>query len=56
MRRLLAIVIRLVVLAAVVAAIRQVLVERAPERGLHGTEPVIGSLDTWPAVPRRPQD
>ena len=35
--------------------VRAVLLDRAPRRELHGDEPVIGSLDTWPAVPRKPQ-
>jgi hypothetical protein len=53
-RRLLTIVIRLALVAALGAAVRQVLLERSPRRALNGTEPVIGSLDTWAAVPRRP--
>jgi len=35
--------------------VRAVLLDRAPRRELHGSEPVIGSLDTWPAVPRKTQ-
>ncbi|HWE65126.1 MAG TPA: hypothetical protein VG298_00635 [Acidimicrobiales bacterium] len=50
MRRLLVI----IVVAALVALVRQLLLDRSPQRGLHGADPVIGSLDTWPAVPRRP--
>ncbi|HVA06667.1 MAG TPA: hypothetical protein VNG12_08015 [Acidimicrobiales bacterium] len=50
MRRLLTIV--LVIVA--VGVVRAVLMDRAPRRGLHGEQPVIGSLDTWPDVPRRP--
>jgi hypothetical protein len=53
MRRSLTFVVRMALAAAVVAIVRAVLADRAPRRGLHGTEPVIGSIDTWPAVPRR---
>ena len=56
MRRSLTFLVRLGLVAAAVAVVRAVLADRAPERGLHGTEPVIGSLDTWPAVPRRVAD
>jgi hypothetical protein len=52
MRRLLAIV--LVIVA--VGMVREILLDRSPRRGLHGAEPVIGSLDTWPTVPRRPTE
>jgi hypothetical protein len=31
-----------------------VLADRAPQRALNGTTPIVGSLDTWPAVPRNP--
>lgn len=54
MRRLLSVAIRLALIAAVVAVARQLMLERAPERAIEGTKPVIGSLDTWPAVPRKP--
>ena len=39
---------------AVFAIVRAVLLDRAPQRALHGNEPIIGSLDTWPEVPRKP--
>ena len=39
---------------AVLAIVRAVLLDRAPQRALHGSEPIIGSLDTWPEVPRKP--
>jgi hypothetical protein len=52
MRRLLTIV--LVIVA--VGMVREILLDRSPKRGLHGGDPVIGSLDTWPAVPRRPTE
>jgi hypothetical protein len=42
--------------AALVALVRSVFMGRTAQRSLHGTEPVIGSLDTWPTVPRRPTD
>jgi hypothetical protein len=38
----------------VLAVVRSVLLDRAPQRALHGDEPIIGSLDTWPEVPRKP--
>jgi hypothetical protein len=53
MRRFLTIVIRTALVAAVLGAVRQVLLDRSPRRALDG-KPVIGSLDTWPKVPRRP--
>ncbi|MGP0028882.1 MAG: hypothetical protein ACLPVF_00055 [Acidimicrobiales bacterium] len=43
------------VVAVVVAVVRQILLSRSPHQGLEG-RPVIGSLDTWPEVPRRPTD
>ena len=54
MRRFLTIVIRIALVAAVFGDVRQVLVDRSPRQTLHG-QPVIGSLDTWPIVPRRPE-
>jgi hypothetical protein len=56
MSRALALLIRVVVVAAFVGVVRAVLSDRRPDRGLHGTEPVIGSLDAWPEVPRRPTE
>ena len=56
MRRLLTIAVRAALSAAVLALVRAVLVDRAPQRPLHGAEPVVGSLDTWPEVPRRATD
>ena len=56
MRRLLTFAARAALAAAVLAVVRAVLIDRAPQRPLHGAEPVIGSLDTWPKVPRRPTD
>jgi hypothetical protein len=50
MRRLLAI----FVVLAVLGIVREILLERSPHKSLHGESPVIGSLDTWPPVPRRP--
>ena len=55
MRRLLWTLVRVGLLIAVVAIVRSVLLDRAPQRALHGDEPIIGSLDTWPAVPRKPK-
>jgi hypothetical protein len=56
-RRLLSTLLRAAFVIAVLAVIREILLERAPQRAIpaHGDEPVIGSLDTWPAVPRKPQ-
>ena len=54
MRRLLWTLLRAAVVIAVLALVRAVLLDRVPQRTLHGSEPVIGSLDTWPAVPRKP--
>ncbi len=53
MRRLLWILFRAALVIGVLALVRAVLLDRAPQRALHGSEPVIGSLDTWPAVPRK---
>jgi hypothetical protein len=55
MRRLLWTLVRAALVVAVVAMVRAVLLDRAPQRALHGDEPIIGSLDTWPAVPRKPE-
>jgi len=53
-RRLLWFFVRAAVVIVVVAVVRAVLLDRAPQRALQGRAPVIGSLDTWPAVPRKP--
>jgi hypothetical protein len=52
MRRLLVVMVTIVLMALV----REILLDRSPRRDLHGASPVIGSLDTWPTVPRRPAD
>jgi hypothetical protein len=54
MRRLIWTVTKAGLLIVVLAIVRSVLLDRAPQRALHGDEPVIGSLDTWPEVPRKP--
>jgi hypothetical protein len=54
MRRLVSTLVRALIVIVVVAVIREILLDRTPEKALHGSEPVIGSLDTWPAVPRKP--
>jgi hypothetical protein len=54
MRRLVWVLVRAALVVAVVSAVRAILLDRAPERALQGGTPVIGSLDTWPAVPRKP--
>jgi hypothetical protein len=56
MRRLVWKVIRAGMVIVVVAVVREILLERSPEKALHGSDPVIGSLDTWPAVPHKPAD
>jgi hypothetical protein len=56
MRRIGTLVVRAILAAAVLAVVRAVLLDRAPQRPLHGADPVIGSLDTWPKVPRRATD
>jgi hypothetical protein len=53
MRRLLFLVFRVALMVGVLAVLRELLMDRAPERGLNGAQPVIGSLDTWPEVPRK---
>jgi hypothetical protein len=54
MRRLLWFMVRAGLLVAVLAVVRSILLDRAPQRAFVGDEPIIGSLDTWPAVPRKP--
>ena len=54
MRRLVSTLFRAALIIGVLAVVRAVLLDRAPRRELHRGEPVIGSLDTWPAVPRKP--
>jgi hypothetical protein len=55
-RRLLSTLLRVAAVLAVLAVVRAVLLDRAPQRAIraNGREPVIGSLDTWPTVPRKP--
>jgi hypothetical protein len=54
MRRLFRTLVRAAVVITVCAVVREILLDRTPRKGLHGNEPIIGSLDTWPAVPRKP--
>jgi len=54
MRRLFRTLVRAAIVATVLAIVREILLDRTPQKGLRGTEPLIGSLDTWPAVPRKP--
>jgi hypothetical protein len=56
MPRALTFVVRAVLVAAIFGVVRAVLLDRGPQRSLHGAEPVVGSLDTWPEVPRRATD
>ena len=53
MRRLFFLACRLALVVGVLAVVRELLNDRTPERGLNGMQPVIGSLDTWPEVPRK---
>lgn len=50
-------VVRIVALALLAAgvgfAVRAVLAGRAPQRSVDGSGPILGSLDTWPSVPRK---
>jgi hypothetical protein len=55
MRRLLWTLVRAGLLVAVLAIVRSVLLDRAPQRAFKGDDPIIGSLDTWPEVPRKPK-
>ena len=55
MRRPLSTLFRAALIVGVLAVVRAVLLDRAPRREIHRGEPVIGSLDTWPDVPRKPQ-
>jgi hypothetical protein len=55
MRRLFRTLVRAAVVVTVVAVVREILLDRTPHQALQGNEPVIGSLDTWPAVPRKPK-
>ena len=52
-RRPLSTLVRAALVVGVIAFVRAVLLDLAPRQELHGDEPVIGSLDTWPAVPRK---
>ncbi len=56
MRRLLWTLFRAALVIALLAVVREILLDRAPQRAIpaQGGEPLIGSLDTWPAVPRKP--
>jgi len=56
MHRPVSVVVRVALLAALVGMVCAVLADRSPRRSLHGIKPVVGSLDTWPEVPRRPTD
>jgi hypothetical protein len=55
MRRRLGALFRIALIVGALAVVRALLLDRAPQRALRGDEPVIGSLDTWPTVPRKPQ-
>ena len=54
MRRLFSTLFRAALIIGALGIVRAVLLDRAPRRELHRDEPVIGSLDTWLTVPRKP--
>jgi hypothetical protein len=54
MRRVVSAAVRLALMVAILAVVRELLMDRTSERGLDGDQPLIGSLDTWPEVPRKP--
>jgi hypothetical protein len=54
MRHLMWTLVRAALVITILTAVRAILLDRAPQRALHGATPVIGSLDTWPPVPRKP--
>jgi hypothetical protein len=56
MRRARTIIVRTALLGAVLGVLRAILFDRQSQRALHGAEPVVGSLDTWPEVPRRTRE
>ena len=56
MHRVLTIALRAALVAVLVGVVRALLLDRSPQRSLQGGEPVVGSLDTWPDVPRRPTE
>ncbi len=55
MGRLLRILVVLAALAGAVVLTRRLLAERAPDHGLNGSGPRLGSFDTWPPVPKKSQ-
>jgi hypothetical protein len=48
-------VISAVLIIIILGIVREMLLDRTPRQQLEDGNPVIGSLDTWPAVPRRPE-
>jgi hypothetical protein len=53
MGRLLRVLVGLGALAGVAIVTRRLLAERAPNHGLNGSGPRLGSFDTWPPVPKK---
>ncbi len=47
-------VLTLILLAAIAVIVRELLLDRSSNQEVGDGMPVIGSLDTWPTVPRRP--
>ena len=55
MRRLLSALLRAALIVGALAVRARRPARPGARRALHRDEPIIGSLDTWPAVPRKPQ-
>ncbi len=53
MRKLVKLLFPMALAASVAYVVRGLLDERAPRRELTGDGPILGSLDTWPPVPRK---
>jgi hypothetical protein len=54
MRSILRVLLVLSALTGMALLARRLLAERAPRRELNGSGAILGSLDTWPVVPRNP--
>jgi hypothetical protein len=53
-RHLLKLLVLVGLAAGAAYVVRGLLDERAPRRELRGDGPILGSLDSWPPVPKRP--
>lgn len=54
MRHLLKLLLLVGVAAGAAYVVRGLRDERAPRRELSGDGPILGSLDSWPPVPKKP--